>query len=140
MIYSDNFLWLHFPKCAGTKIEHLFSKYYSHDRGIYQDIVDPSLHPDASWHDSIADREARDQAFSLGERIVICSFRRLPTWLQSRYSFEHGRSPQLDHRPELLLEGKFLEPNGVVNHADLYAKKYLPEGILYSGKVRFKVH
>ena len=137
MIYSDEFVWLHFPKCAGTKIENLFKKYYSFDKRIFQDTVDPVLDVQATWHDSIRDREIRSPNFILGNRIIICSFRRLPAWLESRYSFELQRSPQLSHRPELLLEGKFLEPTGKQNHADAYAKKYLPESILRSDKIRF---
>lgn len=137
MLYSDEFIWLHFPKCAGTKIENLFKTYYSFDKRIFQDTVDPISDPQATWHDSILDREERDPGFSLGNRIVICSFRRLPNWLESRYSFELQRSPQLSHHPELLLEGKFLEPTGQQNHADAYAEKYLPQSILRSDKIRF---
>lgn len=137
MIYSDDFVWLHFPKCAGTKIETLFKKYYSSDKRIFQDAADPRIDPLATWHDSISDREKRDPHFVLGNRIVICSFRRLPNWLESRYSFEVRRSPRLKHKPELLLEGKFLEPGGVQNHADFYVTKYIPLSILNSDKIRF---
>jgi len=136
MIYSSDFVWLHFPKCAGAKIEYLFKKYYSNDRKITQDLVDPKkgLTP---WHDSIIDRESRDPKFSLGTRTIICSFRKLSSWLESRYNFEYRRSPTLDHRPERLLEGKFLERDGFENHADYYAKKYLSQFILESNTVRF---
>jgi hypothetical protein len=137
MIYSDDFVWLHFPKCAGVKIENLFRTYYASDKRIFQDTVDPIIDPLASWHDSILDREVRDPKFNLGSRVIICSFRRLPAWLESRYSFEVQRSPQLSHRPELLLEGKFLERKGAQNHADVYAKKYIPEAVLMSRKIRF---
>ena len=137
MIYSDDFVWLHFPKCAGTKLESIFRKYFSHDKNIFQDRVDPRTDPEGIWHDSIANREKRDPNFTLGNRVVICSFRRLPSWLESRYSFEVRLSPQLNHRPELLLEGKFLERAGNLNHADVYAKKYVPSAILFSGRIRF---
>jgi hypothetical protein len=137
MIYSADFVWLHFPKCAGTKIENLFRTYYSHDERIHQDIVKPRIDPLATWHDTVAGREKRDSSFILGDRTIICSFRRLPAWLESRYSYEVRRSPQLDHRPELLLEGKFLEQRGRENHADVYARKYIPESILGSDKLKF---
>jgi hypothetical protein len=137
MIFSDDFVWLHFPKCAGTKIEHLFRTYYSDDKNFFQDIVDPQIDPRITWHDSISDREKRDPKFFLGNRVVICSFRKLPTWLESRYSFEVQRNPDFNHRPELLLEGKFLEQSGQENHADFYAQKYLPEHILTSNRLRF---
>jgi hypothetical protein len=137
MIYSNNFVWLHFPKCAGTKIENLFRTYYSHDKGIHQDIVETRIDPLATWHDTIASREKRNPDFTLADRTIICSFRRLPPWLESRYSDEVRRSPQLDHRPELLLEAKFLEQGGRLNHADFYARKYVPKSILGSDKLKF---
>jgi len=137
MIYSDEFIWLHFPKCAGTKIEHLFKTYFSHDKKIVQDAVDPAIDPRGTWHDSVSDREKRDPNFVLGNRVVICSFRRLPKWLDSRYSFEVQRSPQLNHHPELLLQGKFLEQGGHESHADLYVRLYIPQPLLESGKIRF---
>jgi len=137
MIYSNDFVWLHFPKCAGTKIENLFKTYYSSKEAIFQDVVDPKIDPQATWHDTIAAREKRNPDFVLGSRIVICSFRRLPAWLESRYSFEARRSPQLNHRPELLLEGKFLEQSGFQNHADYYVKQYIPDPILKLDKIRF---
>jgi len=137
MIYSEDFVWLHFPKCAGVKIESIFKAYYSSNRNIFQDTVDPRIDPSGTWHDSITDREKRDPSFTLGNRTIICSFRRLPYWLESRYSFEVQRSPDLNHQPELLLEGKFLEQSGLENHADFYAKKYIPDRILGSSKLRF---
>jgi len=137
MIYSNDFVWLHFPKCAGTKIERIFEKYFSSDKRIFQDHINPQIDPSASWHDGVFDRERRDPKFTLGNRTVICSFRRLPSWLESRYNFEYQRSPQLNHRPELLLEGRFLERRGWENHADFYIKKYLPESILLSDKIKF---
>lgn len=29
MIIGKEFVWLHFPKCAGTKIEKIFETYFS---------------------------------------------------------------------------------------------------------------
>jgi len=137
MIYSDDFVWLHFPKCAGAKIEKLFKRYLSDVPGLFQDSIDPRGDTARVWHDSVADREARSPAFVLGERTVICPIRRLPSWLASRYNFEYERSPQLPHNPEFLLEGRFLERGGSVNHADRYINKFLPRPLLRGGKVRF---
>jgi len=137
VIYNSEFVWLHVPKCAGTKIENLFKKYFSHEDGLFQDPVVPKNDLSCPWHNSTSDREASDPEFKLDGRTVICSFRRLPSWLESRYNFEVQRNPHLPHNPELLFEGKFLEANGYVGHADYYAKKYLPETILKTGKVRF---
>lgn len=137
MIYTDEFVWLHFPKCAGTKIEQLFKDYFSDHPGLTQDPVGVRLDPTIAWHDSVAEREARNPAFELGGRVVVCSIRRLPSWLVSRYSFEVKRNPDLPHSPERLLEGHFLEANGFENHADYYITKYLPDPLLDSGRVRF---
>lgn len=137
MIYSQKFVWLHFPKCAGSKIEQLFKTYFSRQEDVFQDVIETEKDSTFSWHDSVADREARDPAFRLGDRMVICPFRKLPFWLESRYNFEAQRTPHLPHRPEWLLEGKFLEANGMENHADIYIQKYLPAPILNSSKLRF---
>jgi hypothetical protein len=137
MIYNDEFVWLHFPKCAGSTIESLFRKYLSGVPGLFQDVVDPHGDAAAVWHDAVADREARDPAFVLGGRTVICSIRRLPAWLVSRYNFECERSPQLTHGPELLLEGCFLERRGKRNHADNLIHKFLPPQLLDTGRVKF---
>src|SRR5436190_17091988 len=106
MIYHQKFVWLHFPKCAGSKIEQLFGTYFSNEKSLVQDVIKPESDFTVSWHDAVSDREARDPTFKLGERFVICSFRKLPYWLESRYNFEAQRNPHLPHRPELLPEGK----------------------------------
>jgi len=137
MIYNDEFVWLHFPKCAGTKVEQLFSEYLSDQEDLHLDLVGSLKDPTIAWHDTIAKREARDPEFRLGDRTVICSVRKLHTWLVSRFCYEVRRSPNLDHNPETLLEGKFLEAKGYLNNADWYMKQYLPKDILSSGNVRF---
>jgi len=137
MIYNDSFVWLHFPKCVGTKIEHLFAKYFSDVKNLHQDPVDVKLDPAISWHDSIDQRIKRDKGFEPGDKTVICSIRRLPSWLESRYNFEYKRAPHLAHDPEKLLKGKFLENNGYENHADYYINQYLPKKLLESGRVKF---
>ncbi len=137
MIYNDQFIWLHFPKCAGTKIEYLFNKYFADQSDLHLDESDYSKNPTISWHDSIANRQQRDSNFNPGDRTIICSFRRLPGWLESRYKFEYHRSPGLDHDPNLLLKGLFLESDGNVSQADYYAFKYFPKELLKSGKLKF---
>jgi len=137
MIYNNDFIWLHFPKCAGTKIEKLFTRYLAKQKGIHMDTIDIRVNPDVSWHDSIEDRINRDPTFLVGSRAIICPFRKLPKWLESRFNFEVMRNPALSHNPAFLLEGKFLESNGYKNHADYYVRKYLPETILGSEKIRF---
>jgi hypothetical protein len=128
---------MHFPKCGGTAIESIFKKYFSSRDEIYQDPISPDTDKQSTWHDSIEDRENRDSSFRLENRVVVCSIRKLPSWLESRYSFEIERSPELKHDPELLLQGRFLESNGYLNHADYYAEKYLPDRLFSKAKVFF---
>ncbi len=137
MIYSKDFVWLHFPKCAGTKVANLFKKYFANQADIHQDPRGPNAGPEVLWHDSIAEREERDPSFKLGSRRIICSFRTLPAWLESRYNFSVKMRPDFPHRPELLLEGKFYEAIGIQNHADYYVNKYLPQSLLKTGDVWF---
>lgn len=142
MIYSDTFVWLHFPKCAGSKVEKIFKKYYADNHEISQDLVGVDwlgLKWDfsGSWHDSVQQREARDPKFLLANRVLICPIRRLASWLESRYCYEYKRNQKLGHRPDRLLQGNFLERSGFESHADMYVMKYLPRPLLESGKVRF---
>jgi hypothetical protein len=137
MIYTKDFVWLHFPKCAGVKIEKLFEKYFSDNSNIHQDPVGIEKDPLISWHHSIKQREKHNPNFFLGRKDIICSFRKLPSWLESRYNFEYHRTPELPHCPERLFEGFFLEANGRENHADNYIKLYLPMPLLKTKNIRF---
>lgn len=137
MIYNDKFVWLHFPKCAGTKIENIFNTYFSNQVNLHLDPVGVKNDPTIGWHDSISEREAKNKGFKLGGRDVVVSVRRLPSWLVSRFCFELKRSPGLPHNKQNLLEGRFLEANGYENNADYYMHKYIPEQIFASNKVLF---
>lgn len=88
------------------------------------------------WHDSVAERMGRQPGFSSTGKTIICGMRRLPDWLYSRHTFEMQRSPGLEHRPEHLLAGRFLEHTGALGFADDYMRKYLPPDIVESGAVR----
>jgi len=57
--------------------------------------------------------------------------------LESKYAYVGQKSPVLSHSPELLMEGKFLEGNGKINHADRCIKRWLPESILNSPNLKF---
>jgi len=137
MITSDDFIWLHFPKCAGTRIETIFQRYFTDDHQIHQDPVGLDLDPTIGWHDSIQKRIKKNPEFSLGNRVVICSFRRLPGWLISRYNFEVRRSPELPHKSSDLLVGNFLEQNGMKQHADAYIDRYLTPLLAEQRKIKY---
>ena len=134
MIIGKEFVWLHFPKCAGTKIEKIFETYFSDRNDLHLDPVGLANDPTVGWHDSIEERERKDPNFKLGDRDVVVSVRRLPSWLVSRYCFEVNRSPDLMHDASSLLKGQFLEANGYLNHADYYMSKYIPKEILEGRK------
>src|SRR5512138_3887860 len=103
MIISPDFVWLHFPKCAGSAVEGALRILLAGRAGLSFDPIDPS---NVIWHHNVAERENYDRSFSLGERRVLCGFRRLPTWLLSRVHFEASRGPH--HRTvtrKMLLQG-----------------------------------
>src|SRR5690554_6555415 len=102
MIYNDDFVWLHFPKCAGTLVENIFDKYLNGLKNLHQDPVGLTLDPGVSWHDSLEDRAERSKEFSLGDRDIVIPVRKLPSWLVSRYCFEVQRSPSLPHDKQML--------------------------------------
>lgn len=140
MIHSDRFIWLHFPKTAGTAVERLFQRHFRRDRSVCCDVVSHLrvrlgfAHP--IWHDSLAERKSRQPEFSWCGKAIICGMRRLPDWLYSRHTFEMQRSPRLAHRPENLLTGRFFEQTGSLGFADDYMRKYLPPALIESGAVR----
>lgn len=141
MIYSEDFVWLHFPKCAGTKVEQLFKEYFSDKIDIFQDPVGKKNDPTVAWHDSISKRKKRDSKFQLGHRTIISSFRRLPSWLESIYNYETRRNlnnVDWPDAPQLLLKGEvFTGVKARKINADVMCKKYLPKHLLVSGRVKF---
>lgn len=140
LIHSDRFIWLHFPKTAGTAVERLFRRHFRRVRSVRCDVVSHLLvrlgFAQPIWHDSLAERKSRQPEFSWSGKAVICGMRRLPDWLYSRHTFEMQRSPALEHNPENLLTGRFFEQTGALGFADHYMRKYLPPDLLESGAVR----
>ena len=138
MIYNKEFIWLHFPKAAGTKVEQIFERYYSSDSSIHQDDI-KQLRPDgtAPWHDSIKERESYDPSFKSENKTIIICIRKLKGWLKSRYNFEYKRSSYLEHNPENLLRGKFYEATGYLNEADQYIRNFMPAELFQSNNVVF---
>lgn len=128
MIIHPDFIWLHFPKCAGSKVHTLFARYFSDVPGL---VMDPTDTDDARWHDSIAQR-----GVDIAGRTVVSGFRRLPVWLQSRFSYERTRSPHLIHSLELLHTAQFREADGSIGHADLYCRHWLPPELIERERVQ----
>jgi hypothetical protein len=121
VIIGKNFIWLHFPKCAGTELESVLHRNFSSNHDLH---FDPIEQGNVIWHHTIDQRRQYDPTFDVGGRDVICNIRRLPAWLLSRVHFEIARTPGLKMTREMLLEGKFFEHTGQVNRADSYMMLY----------------
>ncbi len=119
MIIGRDFIWLHFPKCAGVHTEKILHTYFQNDPDIRFDKIDPS---NVIWHQNVPERE-KSAGISLQGKAVICNFRRLPSWMLSRIKFEEKRSGIVTTKEEYV-RGKFHEAGGFLNHADVYVKKY----------------
>jgi len=119
MIIGKHFLWLHFPKCAGTFTEQLLRKYFGDDPDIVFDPIDPAR---VIWHQKISRREL-ETGDDLSGRAVICNFRRLPSWISSRVAYETARSGKIVPAG-MAAEGRFFESNGAISSADDYLRRY----------------
>ena len=121
MIIGPNFVWLHFPKTAGTATERLLRHFFSARTDVKFDIL--GVRP-VTWHQTIEQRTQIDPAFSITDRTVICGFRRLPAWLMSRTTYEASRAPYRIATRAMIESGQFFENDGTVNHADAYLRNY----------------
>jgi len=137
MIWNDEFVWLHVPKCGGSLIETIFKTRYSGRPSIHQDLVDIDVDRKFSWHDSIDDRERRDPTFRAGQRTVVVSIRRLPSWLTSVYNYTRMVTPHLEQVPERLLLGRYLRHDGVELSADDLINYYIPSRLRESNRLQF---
>ena len=132
MIIGKKFIWMHFPKCAGTFTENLLKKHFLDDPGVNFDKIDPT---NIIWHQNIAQREKRTQT-DLSDKAVICNFRRLPTWILSRVNYETARSGFVVPR-EMLIHGRFLEMNRNESYADKVLEKFTERTVHYWIRVEY---
>lgn len=129
MIIAPDWLWVHFPKCAGTSVEAALKALFRRNRTIRFDPLNPD---DVIWHHSVAQRRAHDPAFDVGGRRVISNIRRLPDWLLSRVHFEvQRRGPTMAVDRADLLKGRFAIAAGSgtrrLHSADEVLAEFLPE-------------
>ncbi|QND65754.1 hypothetical protein HB777_18790 [Mesorhizobium loti] len=121
MIIGPDFVWLHFPKCAGSSLELALRDLLANRSDIhFDDIDDVSSH----WHNSISQRQESNPSFDPSGKLIIACVRRLPSWIISRVQFEATRHDQLVASREMIVSGKFFEPGGEVNSADDYMTLY----------------
>jgi hypothetical protein len=118
MIVDSDFIWIHFPKCAGTAIEKALHQVCPNAQ------FDEIDHKNVIWHDNIDQRKKRDPNFSTEGKKLICCIRRLPEWILSRIHFEAQRPPHHIATREMLVNGRFFENNGHINSADTYISRY----------------
>ena len=121
MIFSERFIWLHFPKCAGHETERALKGVVACPNAVNFDPIDPAH---VIWHDSVAERRQRDPAFDWAGRDIICNIRRLPLWILSRIHYEKARNPHLVATESMFLTGRFFEADGRVASADAYMQRY----------------
>jgi hypothetical protein len=124
MIVGPSFVWLHFPKCAGMATTAALRRLYDGKPGY---AFDPH-HP--MQHDSIAKRIESVPDFAVGDRRIICNFRRLPFWIISRVRYEQTVAPHHHVATrEMILAGQVFENDGSVNTAEAYARHYTAAGV-----------
>ena len=119
MIIGDKFIWLHFPKCAGSFTDFILRKYYGNLKEIVFDEIDPS---NVIWHQNVIERE-KISGIDLSGKDIVCNFRRLPFWIISRIRYEKLRSG-ISVSKKMYVEGSFYEANYKLSHADNYIYKY----------------
>lgn len=119
MIVGPDFVWLHFPKCAGTLAERILRRTFGGDPALDFDPLDPTK---VIWHENVDEREAR--GVPLAGKDVICGFRRLPAWVLSRMHFEERRSPHPLPSRAMYARGRFYEEDGAEGWAEEYVRRY----------------
>ncbi|MDE0591039.1 hypothetical protein OU789_13960 [Halocynthiibacter sp. C4] len=126
MIIHEDWIWLHFPKCAGTYIENSLRSNFGEGNAKF-DKIDPE--GEVIWHHSLSQRKAFDPTFEPNGKRVISAFRRLPTWLLSRIHFELSRPPNHVTSRSMFEQGKFYENTGYINQADALLSFFEPAKI-----------
>lgn len=116
MIIGPDFIWLHFPKCAGTTLELALRDLLKGRPGVKFDDIDGVT---GHWHHTIAERQAIDPSFHLrGKRVLAC-LRRLPSWIMSMVIFEATRNEHMVATRDMIVHGQCFD-SGIVNRADDY--------------------
>ena len=132
MVIATSFVWMHFPKCAGTLTEFLLRKVIPPGLGVQFDPIDPAK---VIWHHDYFQREKYLRQ-PISGKDLICNFRRLPNWIISRIQYEQERSGQVVSK-EAYCKGNFFEQNGFENHADDYVRKYTKKAVKYWLRVEY---
>lgn len=117
MVIGERFVWLHFPKCAGTETEAVLRFV----PGLTHDPLDGPV----IWHHTLQQRREFDPAFRPAQRVTVANFRRLPAWLLSKIHFSQGQGAPTPSRVLLDL-GRFHEPDGSKASCDDFVRAFAP--------------
>lgn len=120
MIIGSSFVWLHFPKCAGTTTTSALLQNFRTDTSI---AFDDTRQGEPIWHDTITERERRT-GISLSDKTVLANIRRLPAYVVSKIHYTETLNPDICHTRKHLLTGKFMEADGYENSADNLLRHY----------------
>ena len=121
MIVGREFIWLHFPKTAGTETEAILRRNFESDSSVVFDAIDPA---NVIWHHSIPLRQKHDPSFEVGGRKIISNIRRLPNWLLSRVHAGKFSLPHMVFTREMFVKGRFFRYDGEIVSADDIMRRY----------------
>lgn len=119
MIVGDRFVWLHFPKCAGTEVSRVLEGLADRNPDLIAD--DRTL---VNVHDDIDSRLRLQPDAPLRGKDVIACFRRLPYWMLSRVHFGYFQNPKHVPTRADIVAGRVFESDGHLSQADDYARRY----------------
>lgn len=116
MIIGSDFIWLHFPKCAGTTVELALRDLLEGRPDIRFDDIDGVT---GYWHHTIAERQSIDPSFDPSGKQVLACLRRLPSWIMSMVTFEATRNEHLVATRDMIVHGRCFDGD-YLNRADDY--------------------
>lgn len=120
MIIGESFIWLHFPKCAGTTTAFALLNNFETDTSIE---FDETGRGEPIWHETVKERERRVNV-SLSNKDVLANIRRLPAYVVSKIHYTESLNPDIRHNRKHLLTGQFMEASGYKNSADKLLRHY----------------
>src|SRR6266568_4446760 len=96
MIVGPRFIWLHFPKCAGSTVANVLHSLAADRSDVHCDkVVATSDLSQVIWHQNVRERRKWDTTFVSDGKEIVANFRRLPDWVLSKIHFAARLVPQL---------------------------------------------
>jgi glycosyltransferase involved in cell wall biosynthesis len=130
MIVGPRFIWLHFPKCAGSTVELALRRLAAGREDVSCDpVITTSDLRQVTWHQNLRQRRERDRSLATEGKEIIANFRRLPDWILSRTHFAAQLLPDAVPTRQMLTAGRFYEADGSVKSADEELELYREEPV-----------